>query len=168
MTTSRGGRPRALRPNVSWYGLQPWWQVWLEAGARTEHGTDFRLDLQLDRIIYRLPVEVPGRRAPVEVRIEFHQRPPYDCYGLPPEEYPRVFAAPDVTSPHRMPTDHALCLYYPKSPPGQRWRPTNGLLSLIDLTRDHVFLEDYWRTTGGERGGIWLGAEASHGFPQAA
>lgn len=151
-----------------WYGLQPWWQVWLEAGARTEHGTDLRLDLQRDRITYRLPVEVRGRREPVEIHIEFHQRPPYDCYGLPPEEYPRVFATPGVTSPHRMPTDQALCLYYPKSPPGQRWRPATGLLSLIDLTRDHVFLEDYWRATGGERGGIWLGAEASHGFPQAA
>lgn len=155
-------------PAGSGNGLQPWWQVWLESGARIEHGTDLQLDLQRDRITYRLPVEVRGRREAVEVRIEFHQQPPYDCYGLPPEEYPRVFAALGVTSPHRMPTDQALCLYYPMSPPGQRWRPANGLLSLIDLTRDHVFFEDYWRATGGERGGTWLGAEASHGFPQAA
>jgi len=56
-------------------------------------------------------------------------------------------------------------LYYPKSPPWQRWRPVDGLLALIDLARDHVFLEDHGRATGGPQGGTWLGAEAPHGFP---
>ena len=76
----------------------------------------------------------------------------------------RSVAIPGATSPHRMPADQALCLYYPVSPTGQRWQPVNGLLSLIDLARDHIFFEDYWRATGAERGGIWLGAEAAHGF----
>ncbi len=168
MTPPFGERLWAQQPDLSWYGLQPWWQRGLEAGARIEHGSDLRLDLDLDRITYRVPVEVRGRRDPVKVRIEFHRWPPYDCYGLPPEEYPRVFAIPGATSPHRMPDDQALCLYYPKSPPWQRWRPADGLLPLIDLARDHVFFEDHWRATGSHNGGVWLGAEAPHGFPQVA
>jgi hypothetical protein len=67
-----------------------------------------------------------------------------------------------------MPDDQALCLFYPASWPWQRWRPDNGLLALIDLARDHLFFENYWRATGGHQGGTWLGTEQQHGFPQAA
>jgi hypothetical protein len=69
-------------------------------------------------------------------------------------------------SPHRMPDDDALCLYYPGSAPERRWRPESGLLALIDLVRDHVFFEDHWRATGGPCGGEWLGEEQPHGFPE--
>lgn len=151
-----------------WYGLQPAWQIPLEAAARREHGTSLRLDIQLDRITYQVPIEVPGRRHPVPTQIVFYQRPPYRCWGLAPEEYPRVYAAPREASPHRMPDDDALCLYYPRSPERERWRPADGLLALIDLVRNHLFFENHWRTTGGYRGGIWLGAQAPHGFPQVA
>ncbi|MBN1093456.1 hypothetical protein JKP75_13310 [Blastococcus sp. TML/M2B] len=168
MTASIDGLLWTQQPDVTWYGLQPWWQRWVEAGARAEHGADLRLGLDLDRITYRVPIEVRGRRDPVDLRIEFHRWPRYDCYDLPPEEYPRVFAAPGAASPHRMPTDDALCLYFPDSPPWRRWRPVDGLLALIDLARDHVFFEDYWRATGGHRGGTWLGDEAPHGFPAVA
>jgi len=161
-------RPPQARLEADWYGLQPSWQIPLEAAARREHRGDLRLDVRLDRITYRLPVEVPGRRRPVPVTIDFHRRPPYACWGLPPEEYPRVFADPGAASPHRMPDDDALCLYYPRSSEGERWRPADGLLALIDLVRNHLFFEDHWRATGGDRGGEWLGGEQPHGFPAAA
>lgn len=151
-----------------WYGLQPYWQVLLEAAARREHRGDLRLQIRPNRLTYRLPVEVPGRRDPVPVTIEFHRWPPYECWGLPPEEYPRVLADPGAISPHRMPEDDALCLYYPLSPPDQRWRPVDGLLALIDLTRNHLFFEDHWRDSGGVSGGQWLGAEQPHGLPAVA
>lgn len=165
------GRPardnRAGRPDGTWYGLQPWWQIPLEAAARREHGRQLQLLVHPDRITYRLPVEVRGRRDLVEVTIDFHAQPPYDCYTLPAQEYPRVFAVPGASSPHRMPADGALCLWYPHDPPERRWRPAHGLLALIDLARDHVFFEDHWRATGGRRGGEWLGDEQPHGFPRA-
>lgn len=153
---------------ISWYGLQPAWQVALEATARREHGTSLSLVLRPNHIVYRIPIEVPGRRYPVHTEIVFYQWPPYSCWGLPPEEYPRVHASPDETSPHRMPDDNALCLYYPRSPAHERWRPSDGLLALIDLIRNHLFFEDHWRATGAHRGGVWLGAEAPHSVPTKA
>jgi hypothetical protein len=159
---------RAGRPDSNWYGLQPWWQIPLEAAARREHGHHLRLRLNRDQIAYRVPMEVRGRRDPVPLTIEFHAHPPYDSFGLPPEEYPRVFAVPGVTSPHRMPDDGGLCLWFPHDPPERRWCPRDGLLALIDLARDHVFYEDHWRATGGRRGGEWLGDERPHGFPRTA
>jgi len=60
------------------------------------------------------------------------------------------------------------CAVLPAQPPEQRWRPENGLLALFDLACDHLFFEDYWRSTGGAKGGIWLGDEAPHGFPRGS
>jgi hypothetical protein len=149
-----------------WYGLQDAWLEPLEADARSVHGDDLRVSTSPGRRMYRVPVEVPGRRQRVEITIAFYERPPYDCYGLSPQEYPRVFSCTLGPSPHRMP-DGSLCLYYPRSAPERRWRPENGLLALIDLARDHVFFEDYWRDTRDEDGaGEWLGAEQPHGFPE--
>jgi len=148
-----------------WYGLEPWWQIWVEATAQRQPGPRLHARMLNDRLVYLLPVEVRGRREPVLVTVTFYADPPYETYGLPPEEYPRVIADAGARSPHRMPGDNALCLYFPGSPPEQRWRPRNGLLALFDLARDHLFFEDYWRSTGGPWGGIWLGDQAPHGFP---
>ncbi|MFL6118780.1 hypothetical protein [Actinophytocola sp.] len=153
--------------DLLWYGLRPSWQVAVEAAARREHGNDLRLSIQMEWITYWVPVEVPGRRHPVPTEIVFHHRPPYPCWGLAPEEYPRIFAASGERSPHRMPDD-ALCLYYPLGPAHERWRPINGLLALIDLVRNHLLLEDHWRATGGHSGGEWLGLEQPHGTTETA
>ena len=146
-----------------WYGLTPSWQIAVEGAARREHGDDLQLSMQLERITYRLPVEVPSRLHPVLTEIVFHRQPPYPCWGLAAEEYPRVFAAYGELSPHRMPDDGALCLYYPLAPPRERWRPVDGLLALIDLVRNHLLFEDHWRATGGHAGGEWIGPEQPHG-----
>ena len=117
--------------------------------------------------MYRLNgLFVPGRE-PIDVRVAFFATPYYDTYKLPPQDYPRVFADPGAISPHRMPGDDALCLYFPHSPPERRWRSTDGLLMLLDLVRDHLFFETHWRDTAARGKGEWLGAEAPHGFPQS-
>lgn len=164
--TRRRKRRHAVEQRKPWYGLQPAWREPLEAHARAVHGDNLRISAFRGRRVYRVPLWVPGRLKQVEITIRFYERPRYDCYGLSPEEYPRVFALSKGSSPHRMPDDGALCLYYPRSAPERRWRPENGLLALIDLARDHVFFEDYWRDTGGVRGGEWLGDEEPHGFPE--
>lgn len=96
------------------------------------------------------------------MRVQFFATPPYYCYGLPPEDYPRVYADVGLDSPHRLPGD-ALCLYKPHDPPQRRWRNGDGLLALLDVVRRHLLLEHGWRLTGGHRGGIWAGDEAPHG-----
>jgi hypothetical protein len=108
---------------------------------------------------------VPGRTHPIAVAVAFFESPPYDCYGLRAEDYPRVWADCGALSKHRMPTDDALCLYFPWSPPERRWTAADGLLALLDLARDHLYFEDYWRRTGGPHHGEWLGDEAPHGPP---
>lgn len=76
--------------------------------------------------MYRVLVNVPSRLQPVQITINFYEQPRYDCYGLTPQEYPRVFACTPGPSPHRMPQDDALCLYYPLSGLERRWRPETG------------------------------------------
>lgn len=164
MSQGRGALTRSRHRHVGWYGVEPHWQVWVEADARREHGVKLCRRTRLDRLSYRIPVEVRGRRDPAIVRIVFYARPEYDTYGLPPQEYPRVYADLGADSPHRMPDD-ALCLYFPHSAPERRWTPEKGLLALIDLIGDHLFMEAYWRLSGGENGGMWLGEEQPHNFP---
>lgn len=73
----------------------------------------------------------------------------------------RVYADGPTESPHRYAPDLkdrrkrlSLCIWHPSDPADQRWVPTDGLLSLIEMTRIHLFREAYWRETG-----EWLGAE---------
>ena len=98
------------------------------------------------------------------VTISFYDTPPYNCYGLPPADYPRVHAEPGALSPHRMPSDDALCLWYPLDPAERRWTADKGLLDLLDIITSHLLWESHWRLTGGVTGGIWAGDEAAHGL----
>ena len=107
---------------------------------------------------------VPGFSELVSVRIEFHEKPPYEIYGLPPQDYPRVFADPGALSKHRM-DDDALCLYYPVDSPERRWTAADGIVALLNIVRNHLFCELRWRNTGGFDGGSWPLDEAAHGFP---
>ena len=120
----------------------------LEARARREYGSGCRR-------AWRRPAHVPtrsrraGRLNPVPMTISSTTRPPYDCYGLPPADYPRVYAEPGAPSPHRMPSDNALCLWYPLDPAERRWTADKGLLDLLDIITSHLLYEAYWRVTGG-------------------
>ena len=136
-----GGRA-AAPPRVRWYGESLEWCWMVEQGLRSAHGRHVRTCLYEACLFGGAPrvlaythagLEVPGRRDPVPVRIEFHERPSYDTYDLAPRDYPRVFADPDLPSPHRMPDD-SLCLYMPKDPEDRRWHSALGLDALFNLT----------------------------------
>lgn len=168
------GRNLAARPGL-WYGAQPSWQLHLERGIHGEHSRHVRREQGVGLswrdstgwlAYHHAGLWVPGRRDPVPVTIAFFESPPYETYGLAPQDYPRVWAGCGQLSKHRMPDD-ALCLYYPLSPPERRWTESDGLLALLNLVRDHLYFEEYWRLTGGHQRGVWLGAEAEHGFPSA-
>lgn len=141
--------------NARWYGP-------LEREARRVHGMRLTSQLRKGRqLVYEHSgLEVPGR-ADVPARVVFYADPPYATYGLPPQDYPRVFADPGARSKHRMPSDDALCLYAPFVPPAERWTSSQGLLVLLNLVVDHLFSEMTWRETG-----LWPLPESPHGLPE--
>jgi hypothetical protein len=100
---------------------------------------------------------------PIKVIIEFFSDPPYPTYGLAPDDYPRVWAKVGASSPHRNP-DGSLCLWHPHDPEDRRWTSDKGLLCLIWIVQRHLFLENYWRMTGGPRRGQWILEDAPHGL----
>jgi hypothetical protein len=117
---------------------------------------------------YRVPLDVTGPNDLIDTTIAFYSKPSYQTYGLSAQDYPRVWAQRGLPSKHRMPDDDALCMYYPNDPRQHRWTADKGLLDLLDLIVDHLGFEAYWRATGGHDGGVWPGAEAEHGFEDAA
>ena len=159
-----------------WYGEWLEWMWMLEGGVRRVHGRHITCHLYERNICAGGPrvlvythdgLVIPGRRDRVPVRVEFHEVPPYDTYGLPARDYPRVFADRGAASPHRMPDDQALCLYKPGDPEDRCWYSQRGLESLLNLTRNHLYSEMRWRDGGGDDTAAWLTDEADHGFPQA-
>lgn len=72
------------------------------------------------------------------------------------DDPPRVRADGPSNSPHRY-SDGSLCMWYPKDPPKQRWKFSNGLMELLVLVQQHLFREAWWRETG-----EWLGPEVPH------
>ncbi len=149
----------------TWYGARDVWRIPLQRDARRQYGDELTLEWQARRLTYRHRGLYVAGVGEVPAEVVFHADPPYLTYGLGAQDYPRVFADPGAQSPHRMPDDGALCLYYPLAPPLRRWRSVDGLLVLLDLVRDHLFFEEHWRATGGFDGGEWLGKEAPHGIP---
>jgi len=155
---------------AAWFA-DPTWSLLLQRDAARKAGDALTVSRTPDVLTYHhTGVEVMGRRDLVPVTIEFHRIPPYHCYGLPPEEYPRVLADLGELSPHRMPDDDRLCLWMPHDPPEQRWTPDDGLQGLLDLTAEHLFAEEHWRRTGGVDGhgvevGEWPIPQAAHGMP---
>ncbi|KAA0930766.1 hypothetical protein FGF04_29025 [Streptomyces apricus] len=112
-------------------------------------------------------LDVTGESDAIDVRIRFYADPPYPTYGQKPEDFPRVHAKPGASSKHRHLPDDALCLWYPLDPAERRWTSSRGLLDLIEIVRTHLFLEHYWRLTGGESSGQWLIEDAPHGMPES-
>lgn len=178
---SRTGRARKT-PAALWYGATISFQRHLEHGLHDtpehRHGVSANVTPRGRRIhthyrvltYHHAGLDVPGRRHRVPVQVHFYEDPDHYTYGLPAADYPRVVADPGAESKHRMP-DGALCLFFPGDPPEKRWQHTDGLVSLFEIVRRHLVLEDYWRESGGfgdRRGkgaGVWLGDEAPHGFP---
>ena len=146
---------------MSWYGTQARWFAPFERDAQRVHRLRLTSHLAKGRrLVYEhVGLEDPGRTDRVPARIEFYAAPPYETFGLDPQDYPRVFADPKARSKHRM-ADDALCLYAPFDPPDQRWTNDDGLLLLLNLVVDHLASELVWRNTD-----IWPRPESPHGLP---
>jgi hypothetical protein len=150
---------------LSWYGATLAWWAPLEREARHRFGPTLQYKYGRGTLTYVVEgLGVIGDSDPVTMTIRFYAKPPYDTYGLPPEDFPRVFAKPGATSKHRYPDDDALCLWHPHDPPDARWTSSKGLLDLIEIAHQHLFLENHWRETGGPDGGEWVLPDAPHGL----
>jgi hypothetical protein len=105
-------------------------------------------------IAYGCTVPVDGYESRwIEVRFSRTSRRP---------EAPDIYADGPVDSPHRFgprgkDPRRRLCVWYPDDPPERRWVASDGLLSLIEMIRIHLFKEAYYREKG-----TWLGEEAPH------
>jgi hypothetical protein len=114
------------------------------------------------RVIYRVLVPV----CDYEPRtIELHFRP-----TTPEPALTRVYADGPAESPHRYAPHYkdplrrpSLCIWYPDDPPDLRWVPSDQLVTLIEMTRVHLFKEAFYRETG-----EWLGEEVAHNQPPNA
>lgn len=105
-------------------------------------------------LVLRGEVDVPSIPKRRSVAICF--------WDAPSRSRPVVMVSGPARSRHRFrhfrPT--SLCLYYGPDPDSMKWTLNDGLVGLIDLIREHLFKEEWWRTTG-----IWPGPEV-HLDPQ--
>jgi hypothetical protein len=106
------------------------------------------------RIAYTCTVPVEGYEPRViEVRFRRTTSDPETptIYADGPDDSPHRFA------PIRRDPRSSLCIWHPDDSPDWRWVPRDGLLSLIEMVRIHLFKEAYWREKH-----VWLGEEAPH------
>lgn len=108
------------------------------------------------RVVYRALVPVQGYESRT-IEMHFRRTTPApilsDVYADGPTESPHRFS-PHRKDPLQRP---ALCIWYPDDPPERKWMPGDGLLTLIEMARMHLFKEAWYRETG-----EWLGEEVSH------
>ncbi len=103
---------------------------------------------------YTLTMDVPEFGCSREVVIKMQP----ECTGLP-----NVTVDGPTISPHRYHEDDGeLCMWYPYDPKECKWMFADGLLHLLVLIQAHLFREAWWRETGGEQNGEWLGPEVPH------
>jgi hypothetical protein len=155
---------------TDWYGSRAAWWAPLERDARRRFGPTMRHRFDPPPLWPKTnsrsltycvsELDVVGDPEPITVTITFYDTPPYPLYSQQPHDYPRVYARPGATSKHRNPDD-SLCMWFPHDPAHRRWASGKGLLELVELTRQHLFLENYWREHG-----VWLLEDAPHGFPR--
>jgi hypothetical protein len=111
---------------------------------------------QYARLAYILTVPV-AEYEPRAIEMHFRRTSPQPeltrVYADGPTDSPHLYA-PHFKDPLRRPS---LCIWHPDDPADQRWVARDGLLSLIEVTRVHLFKEAYWRETG-----EWLGEEVPH------
>lgn len=84
------------------------------------------------------------------------------CPGRPSRVRPIVMADGPTRSRHRFywSRPSSLCLYYAPDHEALRWKPKDGLITLIDLSRVHLIKEVWWRVTG-----EWEGYEVHRRSP---
>jgi hypothetical protein len=127
--------------------LRPWWQRFpLEfLRLRQDFPPEYGVweGVQIGRaLVFRGELDVPTLPKRRRVAISFP--------GKPSTERPVVMVSGPRLSRHRFvqfrPT--SLCLYYGPDPSLMKWDLNDGLVGLIDLIRQHLFKEEWWRATG--------------------
>lgn len=102
---------------------------------------------------YRLTIDVP----------EYESRQVVIVMKPSCNSAPKVTVDGPTSSPHRYEKDGGeLCMWYPSDPKENRWIFADGLLHLLVLILFHLFREAWWRETGGNENGEWLGPEVPH------
>lgn len=178
VTTPRGGAGLVRHPPARrWYAWDAQWRAALEVGLAERPDLDVTVVLRPDRVTYWLTMDVPlyAERQHAAVIFEAH---PTETFGLPPQDFPTVFAGMHGRQPglstadftrvlrdwpvwnHRYLTG-ALCLFYPRSPAAQRWTYDKGLVALANLVSRHM-----WAERIVDLGHPWPLAEEPHGFPE--
>jgi hypothetical protein len=99
-----------------------------------------------------VPVEVPFYNETRNVELHFEKW----------SRNPKIYVDGPTESPHRY-SERRLCIWHPGDPPEQKWVFEDGLLMLINHIQAHLFREAWWRETGGDDGGEWLGPQVTHG-----
>jgi hypothetical protein len=132
----------------AWFDDLPSLYAFEREARRELGGLERRVRPSPRRLVYELSLDVPGYAEVRAVRVEFLAGP------VP---VPHVYADGPGESAHRY-ADDALCMYHPHDPADRRWVPEDGLASLIDYFRTHLFQEAEARN-----GQSWPGDEAPHG-----
>lgn len=109
-------------------------------------------------------LKVPGDLDLHTVQVTFTKEPPPWASGIPACDYPRV-TTNVVRERLHVNGDGSLCMWAPFDPPARRWWHRDGLHSLVEVTRRHLFLENHWWRTGATKGGEWPVPDAPHGTP---
>jgi hypothetical protein len=151
-----------------WYGVDPVFRTLVEKNLRDVTGFDAPVRISLDayRLEYRFDgVQVPGDLDRHDLGVEFRPGTLGGwAAGFAPGDYPTVRTSVERPRKHHYP-DESLCLWAPFDSPERRWWHGDGLHVLVEIVRRHLFYELHWWRTGGRKGGVWLGEEAPHGFP---
>lgn len=153
-----------------WYGEVPAFQVRLERDLARIKGISGPVTRHLDE--HQLRYEVPGLEVPGD--LEIHNItivfwPDHSLarrFGIPACDYPIVSTDVRRTRKHEN-SDGTLCLWAAFDPPERRWNHLQGLGTLVEVIRTHLFLEHHWLMTGGPGRGEWIIPDAPHGPPQA-
>ena len=128
----------------------------MEAGIRSRY-PGIKISKSAERLTYELDLDLEVYE-PRRITIVFKADEPPSCVA--------VFADGPTESPHRY-GERRLCMWYPADPPELRWLPEHRLVGLIEMSRLHLFREEYWRRTGGRDDGEWLGPEIHPGEEEA-
>lgn len=142
---------------VTWYGADPCFWYPLETHARRELRERYVFEYSAEVLRYRVySLVVPGDESVHDITIEFWRDPPYNTFGLLPQNYPRVFT--NVVRPRKHAfDDDSLCIWHPQDAQSLRWTSDDGLLVLVEMIRRHLLLEiDFFFT------GKWAIEDAPH------
>lgn len=150
-----------------WYGAEPAFLLRLERNLMRIPEPVSCVEGARDLVYNVNGLVVCGDLETHNLRIVFEPDPYLSRHtGLPPCDYPSVYT--DVGRPRKHNhADFGLCLWDAHDQPDRRWQHQQGMHSLVEITRRHLFCELHWWRTGGVQGGEWPVDDAPHELPAA-